>query len=162
MIFLSVTSPSGHFWLVSYCFLLSTDVCMYMKQQLHYLRFHFSFSRGAATRPLPWPHAVLWCRFELYSLTCWSTVLSAMCCHTLNVQSTVTTSCILPKKTTVLFPSLYVSTKENTMHKLGVMSFTWQCLCILMHYPNNSCLLPTELSVNLFIIYLFISTIVVC
>lgn len=104
MIFLSVTSPSGHFWLVSYCFLLSTDVCMYMKQQLHYLCFHFSFSRGAATRPLPWPHAVLWCRFELYSMTCWSTVLSAMCCHTLNVQSTVTTSCILPKKQLLYFP----------------------------------------------------------
>lgn len=126
IIFLSVTSLSERFWF-SYCFLLSTDVCMYMKQQLQYLRFHFSFSRGAATRPLPWPHAVLWCRFELYSLTCWSTVLSAMCCHTLNVQSTVTTSCILPKKkTTVVFPSLYVSTKENTMHKLGLL-FLFVC-----------------------------------
>lgn len=126
-------------------------VCMYMNQQLQYLCFYFDFSRGAATRPLPWPHAVLWCRFELYSLTCWSTVLSALCCHTLNVQSTVTTSCILPKKTTVVFPSLYVSTKENTMHKLCVMSFTWQCVCIWMRYPNNRCLNLFELSRQLLI-----------
>lgn len=134
---ISVTPPSGYFWFHFVFYFQLMYVCMYMNQQLQYLCFSFSFSRGAATRPLPWPHAVLWCRFELYSMTCWSTVLSAMCCHTLNVQSTVITSCILPKKTTVVFPSLYVSTKENTMHKLCVMSFTWQCVCIWMRYPNN-------------------------
>jgi len=135
----SVTSPSGHFWFhigvfftFNWCtyvsiWISSCNICafifLFQEELLLGLCLDHMLCCGVDLSCTLWPAEARYCQ------PCAVTPLM----YRALLQHPVSSL----KKTTVVFPSLYVSTKENTMHKLCVMSFTWQCVCILMRYPNN-------------------------
>lgn len=109
-----------HFFMFFFSFFKWWVSFMYTDGQFAIWKPQCLFFKGGATRSLPWPHHLRWTSLKLNSMgTCWSTEMARLCCLTLNVQSTVKTSCIfLDKKNEhPCIPHLYVSTYENTIQK---------------------------------------------
>ncbi len=120
IIFLSVTSLSGHFGFILFSTL---NWCMYVYETavaISALSFFFSkelllglcldhmLCCGVDLSCILWPAKARYCQ---------------PCAATPLMYRALLRHPVSSLKTTVVFPSLYVSTKENTMHKLGVVVF---------------------------------------